>query len=246
MNNKEIQAKEENTKEKAVKKKKSSSITVKANKKGRHIMVFMNILRVIVIPFYYIIKPFRFYGKRKVADGACVYISNHYTLFDPVYAASTTWEGIHFVGKKEIEKMFLIGPVAKKAKTIFVSRDGNDVRGVLDCLKCLKNGEKITIYPEGTRNKSDDGDLLPFKHGAAALAIKAKVPIIPLCIYKKPKYFRCTHILIGEPIELTEYYDRKLSEEEVIGVDEMLRGKMLKMKADHKAYLENKKKGKKA
>ncbi len=245
MNNREVQSKEENAKEKVPKKKKSSPITIKANKKGRHIMVFMNILRVIVIPFYYIIKPFRFYGKRKVADGACVYISNHYALFDPVYAASTTWEGIHFVGKKEIERMFLIGAVAKKAKAILVNRDGNDVRGVLDCLKCLKNGDKIAIYPEGTRNKGE-GALLPFKHGAAALAIKAKVPIIPLCIYKKPKYFRCTHILMGEPIELTEYYDRKLSEEEVVGVDEMLRSKMLEMKAEHKAYLENKKKGKKS
>ncbi len=245
MNNKEIQPKAENIKGKASKKKKSSTITVKANKKGRHIMVFMSVLRVLVIPFYYIIKPFRFYGKRKVADGACVYISNHYTLFDIVYVASTTWEGIHFVGKKEIEKMFLINAVAKKAKAILVNRDGNDVRGVLDCLKCLKNGEKVAIYPEGTRNKGE-GDLLPFKHGAAALAIKSKVPIIPLCIYKKPRYFRCTHILMGEPIELTEYYDRKLSEEEVIAVDEMLRNTMLKMKAEHKAYLENKKKGKKA
>jgi len=245
MSNQEIQIKEEKAKEKTPKKKKSASITVKANKKGRHIMVLMNILRVIVIPFYYIIKPFRYFGKRKVADGACIYISNHYTLFDPVYTASTTWEGIHYVGKKEIEKMFLIGTIAKKAKAILVNRDGNDVRGVLDCLKCLKNGEKITIYPEGTRNKSDE-DLLPFKHGAEVLAMKAKVPIIPVCIYKKPKYFHCTHILIGNPIELTEYYDRKLSEEEIINVDEMLRSTMLKMKAEHKAYLENKKKGKQA
>lgn len=235
----QIQSKEEKTK------KKSAPITVNANKKGRHIIGFINFLRVIVIPFYYIIKPFRYFGKRKVADGPCVYICNHYKLFDPVYTAATTWEGIHYVGKREIEKMFLIGRIAKRAKAILVNRDGNDVRGVLDCLKCLKNGEKITIYPEGTRNKSDV-DLLSFKHGAAALAIKAKVPIIPVCIYKKPRYFRCTHILMGEPIELTEYYDRKLSEEEVIEVDEMLRGTMLKMKAEHKIYLENKKKGKKA
>lgn len=242
MSNKEIQCKDENRQTKTSKKKKT--ITIKENKKGRHIMGFMSFLRVLVIPFYYIIKPFRFFGNRKVADGAYVYISNHYKLFDLVYPACTTWEGIHYVGKKEIDKMFLIGAVARKAKAIMVNRDGNDVRGILDCLKCLKNGEKVVIYPEGTRNKGEE-ELLPFKHGAAALAVKAKVPIIPLCIYKKPRYFRCTHILMGEPIELTEYYDRKLSEAELHTIDEMLRNTMLQMKAEHKVYLENKKKGKK-
>ena len=126
--------------------KKNSTITVKANKKGRHIIGLINFLRVLVIPFYYLVKPFKYYGKRKVDDGACVYICNHYSLLDPVYVAATTWEGIHFVGKKEIDKMFLIGAIARKAKAILVNRDGTDVRGILDCLKCLiismKNMEK--------------------------------------------------------------------------------------------------------
>jgi hypothetical protein len=84
------------------KKKKVKNITVKPNKKGRHIMGLMNFLRVLVIPFYYIVKPFRFYGTRKVADGACLYVCNHYTLMDAAYPACTTWEGIHYIGKKEI------------------------------------------------------------------------------------------------------------------------------------------------
>lgn len=67
--------------EKSKKKKKNSTVTVKANKKGRHVMKFMNFLRVVLIPIYYVLKPFRFYGNRKVPDGACVYVVNHYTVF---------------------------------------------------------------------------------------------------------------------------------------------------------------------
>ena len=78
--------------------------------------------------------------------------------------------------------MFLIGTFIRWIKGIPVNRDGNDVRALLDCLKCLKNGEKISIYPEGTRNKTGEG-MLPFRHGAAAMAIKAKVPIIPVMMY---------------------------------------------------------------
>ena len=225
------------------KQKKTPSITIKANKKGRHINGFINFLRVLVLPIYHVIRPFRFYGNKKVKDGPCVYISNHFGLMDPVYVAATTWEGIHFVGKKEIFETPVLATIAKKAKTISVSRDGNDARGLLDCFKCLKNGEKICIYPEGTRNKTG-AEMLPFHHGAAMMAIRCKVPVIPVVIYSKPRYFRVTDILIGDPLELTEYYDRKLSEEEIAQADELLRQHMLEMRRKHTEYLENKKKKK--
>ena len=226
------------------KKKKTKSITFKANKKGRHISKLLNVLRVIVLPIYWILKPYRFYGTRKAKDGACIFISNHYGLFDPAYPASMTWEAIHFIAKKEVFEMPLIGLLAKGTKAISVNRDGNDVRGLLDCFKCLKNGEKICIYPEGTRNKGDEDTLLPFHSGAATMAIRSKTPIVPILIYKKPRFFRCTHILVGEPIELTEYYDRKLTEEEISGIDASLRQHMLDMRQEHKEFLENKKKKK--
>ena len=226
------------------KEKKQRSITVKANKKGRHVMCVLNFLRILVIPIYFLLKPFRYFGNRKVKDGPCIYICNHYGLFDPIYVAATTWEGIHFISKREVFDMFLIGTFIRWIKGIPVNRDGNDVRALLDCLKCLKNGEKISIYPEGTRNKTGEG-MLPFRHGAAAMAIKAKVPIIPVMMYERPRFFRCTHILVGDPIELTEYYDRKLTPEEQVEVDEKLRSIMLDMREQHKQFLANKKKSKK-
>ena len=69
---------EEKNVSKTQKKKKAKTITVKANKKGRHIMPILNLLRIIIIPIFWLVKPFRFYGNRKVKDGACVYVCNHY------------------------------------------------------------------------------------------------------------------------------------------------------------------------
>ena len=223
--------------------KKTKPITVKATKKGRHIIPFLNFLRIIFIPWYFLVKPFRYYGNRKVKDGACVYVINHYTLFDAVYPAATTWEGVHFVAKREVVDAPIMGAIARGVKVVPVNRDGNDVRGLLDCFKCLKNNEKIVIFPEGTRNKTGE-DMLAFKHGAAIMAIRTKTPIIPMVIYNKPKLFRCTHILIGEPFELKEYYDRKLTNEEMNEADNKIRDLMLKMKAEHREYLQNKKRKK--
>jgi 1-acyl-sn-glycerol-3-phosphate acyltransferase len=236
-----MEEKKETTKKSIATKKKKYEITVKANKKGKHQMWFLDLLRWTVIPLYSIVMPFRYYGNKKVKDGACIYICNHFTLFDAVYVAKTTWEGIHFMSKKEVFDMFIIGPCIRLIKGISVNRDGNDVRALLDSMKCLKNGEKIAIYPEGTRNKSGKG-MLPFRHGAAALAIKAKVPVVPVVMYEKPRLFHCTHVLVGEPIELTEYYDKKLTEEEQSALDEKLRAIMLEMQTQHTQYLLNKKK----
>ena len=125
------------------KKRKQKPITVKANKKGRHIIKLLNFLRVLVLPVHYLIRPYRYYGNRRVKDGACIYVCNHYGIMDPAYSAATTWEGIHYVGKKELFEAPVIGWLARRVKAISVNRDGNDVRGLLDCFKCLKNNEKI-------------------------------------------------------------------------------------------------------
>ncbi len=230
-------------KQKATKKKKTREITVKPNKKGKHVMKFMNVLRIFGMPIYRIFKPFRFYGNKKVADGPCIYVCNHYGMFDPAYPMATTWEGIHYVSKKEVFETPVIGWVLRKLKAIKANRDGNDVRVLLDCFKCLKNGEKICIFPEGTRNRTD-AELLPLERGAAAISVKAQVPIQPMMLYKRPRYFRTAHVLIGEPFEFSEYYGKKLTDEDYAAMEEKLRAVMLGLRARHAEFLASKKKGK--
>lgn len=220
-------------------------ITVKANRKGRHVMPLLNVLKALVIPVYRLFKPFRCYGNKKVKDGACLYICNHYTIWDIIYPAITTSESMHFVAKKQVFDMPIIGWIARKLKTISVNRDHKDVRGLLDCFKCLKNNEKICIFPEGTRNKKGT-ELLPFQSGAAMMAIRCKTPIVPIIIYKKPRLFRMTHILFGDPFELTEYYDKKLSSEEIEAADKKLYTIMSELRRKHTEFLMSLKKKVKA
>ncbi|MBE5740552.1 MAG: 1-acyl-sn-glycerol-3-phosphate acyltransferase [Clostridiales bacterium] len=240
----EAKTKRNEDKTAAKKKKKDKPITTKANKKGRHISKFLNFLRVMLLPLAHILRPFRYYGNKKVKDGAYVYVCNHYSIFDLVYPGATTWEIIHFIAKKENFETPILGSVARKVKAICANRDGSDVRTMLDSMKCLKNGEKICIFPEGTRNKTNEA-MLPFHHGAAVMSIKTKTPIIPMVIYKKPRWFRVAHILIGEPIEFSEYYGKKMTEEEIASVDDRLREHMLNMRKEHAEFLANKKAGKK-
>lgn len=222
------------------KKKKEKNITIKANKKGRHISIRLNILRVLLVPISRIFRPFRMYGNKKAKDGAYVYVCNHYSIFDPIYPACTTWEIIHFIAKRENFETPVLGTVMRSIKAISANRDGNDVRAMLDSMKCLKNGEKICIFPEGTRNKTEE-EMLPFHHGAAVLSIKTKSPIIPVVIYKRPRWFKMTHVLVGDPIEFDEYYGKKMTDEEMASADERLRERMLTMRKEHAQFLADKK-----
>lgn len=225
---------------------KKKDILVPANKKGRHIMPFMNFLRIIFIPVFRLFYPFKLYGHKKVEDGACLFYGNHYRVWDVVYPACTTWEGIHYMTKKSVAGNWFLGGLCRKMKAIPVDRDGGvgDVRAVLNALKCLKNGEKLSIYPEGTRNKTG-AELLPFHSGAAAIAIKAQVPIVPVMQYKKSKLFRRSHVLIGEPFELKEFYNQKLTEEDTKRADGILYQRLLDLRKEHAEFLASKKRKKK-
>lgn len=222
------------------KKAKKEEITFKTNKKGMPISWLMNFLRCSVIPIYYIFKPFRYYGQKKLNRGKAVLVCNHYTLFDIIYPGALTWEALHFLSKKENLKVPVLGAVMRKVKALVANRDGTDVRVLLDSMKCLKNEQKIVIFPEGTRNR-DGGEMLPFHHGAALMAIKAKAPVVPMVIYNKPKLFGMTHILMGEPIEFKEYYDRKLTDEEYNEADNKIRERMIALREEHTQFLNTKK-----
>ena len=224
-------------------KEKKQPLLWKANKKGQHISGWLNFLRILILPLVRLFYPFRYYGDRNVKDGACLYVCNHYRMIDPMYMLPTTWEGIHFIGKKESFSMPILGWFCKKVRMIAVSRDGTDVRAVMDSLKCLKSGEKIAIFPEGTRNKSDE-PFLPFASGAAVLAIRAKAPIVPVVIYEKAKLFKTTHVLIGEPFELSEYYGQKLTDELLKEADEKIKNALVRMREDHAQMLQSKKRKK--
>ena len=216
-------------------KEKKNSLLIKANKKGRHIMHALNVFRVILYPWNAFFYPYKMHGYTKVGTGAYIYIGNHFSMWDIFYPARTTWEGIHFFAKDSLMHAPVIGYFAKKIRALGVVRDGSDARTLMDALRILKNGEKISLFPEGTRNRLSEEEFLPFRGGAALLAIKTKTPVIPFVICTKPKVFRKTHVVFGEPMELSQYYDRKPTQDDYAQADEMLRNKLYELRENFRA-----------
>ena len=167
-------------------------------------------------------------------DGPLIIIGNHYSIWDVVPAAMATDRAIHFMAKDELGKVKIgnwnIGEAALNwLQCIPVKRDGSDVQAVKTCLRYLKNGEVVNIFPEGTRNHSYD-EFLRFKGGAAALAIKTHAPIVPVIEVERIRLFHRVDVIYGDPIYLTKYYGKRLTAEEIEKVDEWLRSVMMNMR----------------
>ena len=175
--------------------------------------------------------PFKIVGK-KIPDGPCVIVANHYRMWDIVHVAYTTQEKIHFVAKKDLYKSKFIASLCNTIEAIPVSRDGQDAKAVITSLRYLKKGEKVCVFPEGTRNKTEE-ELLPLKGGAALFAIKGKVPVYPVMALNRQKLWRRTKIIVGDPFEFSDYYDRKLTAEDYEEAEKRIREKMLQTRNDY-------------
>lgn len=191
---------------------------------------FFNLLHFWERHLFRVVFPYKRYGNlKKYNEGPLIIIGNHYSVLDVVYPCLLTDRPIHFMAKHELWKGGLMKKFVIKCECIPVKRDGSDVQAIKDAMRYLKNDGVVNIYPEGTRNRSY-ADLLPFHAGAAALSIKLQVPIVPIVQIKKLKPFRRSHIIYGDPIEFRQFYNKRVSKEDIEACDKQLRDAIINMR----------------
>jgi 1-acyl-sn-glycerol-3-phosphate acyltransferase len=116
-------------------------------------------------------------------DYPVVFNVNHQDLLDTFYFAKIWPKNCSGVGKKELAWVPVFGAAFWLAGNIFINRGDKDkAHAVVDQMaeKITSLNRSIFIMPEGTRSRGKG--LLPFKKGAFLAAIKAGVPIVPLCV----------------------------------------------------------------
>ncbi len=139
-----------------------------------------------------------------------VFISNHTSNLDPLAVAWKLPHTLRFVGKKALEKIPLFGFAARHAGVIFIDRNDTPkaIESINKTIRELRCGISPYFYAEGSR--SSGGELKPFKKGGVVLALKARLPIVPITVLDGYKLFpkRSIHIkpgimrvVIGDPIE---------------------------------------------
>lgn len=157
------------------------------------------ILYCIVFPFFNLFHPSKPIHRENIPEGAALLCPNHTRASDPLFVvfAMSLRHRPQVMAKEEIMRIPVLGWLLSKAGVFAVARGKSDVGAIKRALKCLKDGDKLLMFPEGTRSK--DGDMGEGKTGVALLALRTGAPIVPIYIPAKKNWFRRTPVVFGEP-----------------------------------------------
>ena len=176
---------------------------------------FYAVIYAVIWPFFNLVHPNRVIGKAHIPEGAALVCGNHTALSDPVLLAFAFGRRrqIRPMAKAELLKIPILGWILRHIGVFGVERGKSDVAAIKQAMTLLRAGEKVLIYPEGTRVRASRGEHSEPKTGAAMLAVRCGVPILPVFIPEKKRYFRRTPVVIGEPY-LPKVETRKGTQEE--------------------------------
>ena len=144
-------------------------------------------------------------GLDNIPNETSYFVSNHIGAADPIFVIEALEKPITFVCKKELEHVPFVTKCIKTIEGEFIDRDNlkASLRTMMKVEADLKKGRKNwLIFPEGTRNKDDHRLLLEFHHGTFRSAVKAQVPIVPICIYGSQRIVSSRYKLKKYPIYL--------------------------------------------
>ncbi|MDR5683492.1 MAG: lysophospholipid acyltransferase family protein [Armatimonadota bacterium] len=143
--------------------------------------------------------------------GPFIVVSNHWSAFDPPVLGCALRNKVHFMAKEELFRIPVLRSWMRAVGTFPVRRGEPDRAAIRAALEIVRRGGVLGMFPEGTRNPR--GYLLPAEPGAAFLALRARVPILPVGILgtldvlpkgaRMPR-LRRIRVRIGPPIHLDD------------------------------------------
>lgn len=132
------------------------------------------------------------------------------------------------MGKIELFKNKFLKFFFTIVKTFPVRRGEGDLAAIRHAFRVLKQEKLLGIFPEGTRVKG--GGLRKFEPGTSMIALKNNAPVIPIYLKGDYKFFRRMTLVIGEPIQLSDYVGDKTNSATVARATEFLENKLKDMK----------------
>jgi 1-acyl-sn-glycerol-3-phosphate acyltransferase len=157
-------------------------------------------------------------GPLPIAEGqGAVIVSNHQSGIDPLLIQLCTDRVVHWMVAREYYEMPVISFVFRTLESIPVNRGGIDTAATRFAIRLVQQGGLVGLFPEGRVNTTSSL-LLPGRSGAALIALRARVPVIPCLVTGSPydgtalgSFFMAARarVIVGKPIDLSPYYGRE-------------------------------------
>lgn len=144
-------------------------------------------------------------------EGAYIMCANHGSNWDPPILVASTKRKMYVMAKAELFKNNFIKWFAKKCCVFPVKRGKMDIESMKFSIKILKEGQILMLFPEGTRNGLEKNGKA--QNGAAFMALRTGVPVIPVGIQGDMKPFHKVKLNYGKPLDFSNYQTNKPEKE---------------------------------
>ncbi len=177
----------------------------------------------------------RYHGlERAKLDAPYILIGNHNSMLDPMIVGLPIRRyQVRFLGKKELIKVPLLKWMFNQLRMIPVDRHHSDIGAIRACLKTLKEGHVLGIFPEGTRHKQ--GVMQEMESGVGMIALRGNAPILPAYITGKPRFLRPIDCYFGEPFSVSDIAEGGVNKEACERAMERIRQVYGALVAQHEA-----------
>lgn len=157
--------------------------------------------------------PVKYHGRERLqAEPPYIMIANHSSIIDPVImGVGVKKHQIRFIGKKELWKNKLVGKIFDSMNMIPVDRHNSDMEAMRACMRVTREGGILGIFPEGTRHHQ--GLMEEMESGIGLIALRSRVPLVPVYIAGKVKLFRRLHVYVGEAIPTEDLREQGVNRE---------------------------------
>ncbi len=174
---------------------------------------FYTFVYYLVAWIFYTVFGLKVTGRENVPEGPAVVCSPHSSFMDPLILAVGVKRRnmLRFMAKKELFDNKILKPIVTGLGAFPVDRGNRDVTAIKTAMQLLREGEKIAIFPEGTRVSEDDA--VAAKTGAVRIADRCKVPVLPIYLQRRKRPFRRTRMVIGKPYTVNDKGGRPTSED---------------------------------
>lgn len=185
--------------------------------------LFYSVIRALVVGVCVAYTRTRVIGAENIPrEGAFLLAPIHRSNIDTPLAAAVTRRRMRFMGKDSIWKVRSIGWIMSALGAFPVTRGSADREALKRCIAVLESGEPLVLFPEGTRQSGPV--VQPLFDGAAYVAVKAGVPIVPVGIGGSERVMpkgskmilpkKCV-LVVGKPIMATRDDEGRIPRSEV-------------------------------
>src|SRR5262245_4575642 len=160
----------------------------------------------------------RWAGPLPVVDGqGAVIVCNHRSSVDPFFVQTATIRKTHWLVAREYCEHPALCWFLSACEVIPTRRAGIDTAATKAAIRIASRGGLVGMLPEGRINMTPDF-MLPVRPGAALVALKARVPVVPCYIEGSPyrghvasPFFLPARVMVhfGPSIDLSDFYGRE-------------------------------------